>query len=162
MGAFPDDTSLTKSSLPLFCLPLSCKSLLILLIFCVLSSTLLLLLLLLRLPTIHSCCTHFTVSSIPTIPTVRLSDCLCWPHLTLQSAGNAMAFLGKMYLEGGEAVAQSNDTALKYSKNSADLGNPVLPALCSLLPAPCSLLPAPCSLLSDLCSLLPADSLPCR
>ena len=36
-----------------------------------------------------------------------------------------MAFLGKMYLEGGEAVAQSNDTALEYSKNSADLGNPV-------------------------------------
>ena len=42
-------------------------------------------------------------------------------------AGNAiaMAFLGKMYLEGGDAVAQNNETALKYFKKAAALGNPV-------------------------------------
>ena len=39
-------------------------------------------------------------------------------------AGNAvaMAFLGKMYLEGGEAVAQNNETALRYFKKAAGLG----------------------------------------
>merc|ERR1712112_149954 len=36
-----------------------------------------------------------------------------------------MAFLGKMYLEGGDAVAQNNETALKYFKKAAALGNPV-------------------------------------
>ena len=34
----------------------------------------------------------------------------------------AMTFLGKMYLEGGEAVTQSNETVLK---KAGGLGNPV-------------------------------------
>ena len=54
-----------------------------------------------------------------------------------------MAFLGKMYLEGGEAVAQSNETALKYFKKAAGLGNPVGQSgdsifICPLLLAPLS------------------------
>lgn len=36
-----------------------------------------------------------------------------------------MAFLGKMYLEGSEQVKTDNDTAFKYFKKAADLGNPV-------------------------------------
>ncbi|MBN3312648.1 SE1L1 protein, partial [Atractosteus spatula] len=43
------------------------------------------------------------------------------------NAGNthAMAFLGKMYSEGSDAVPQNNETALQYFKKAADLGNPV-------------------------------------
>ena len=37
----------------------------------------------------------------------------------------AMAFLGKMYLEGGGVVAQNNETALKYFNKAALLNNPV-------------------------------------
>lgn len=43
-------------------------------------------------------------------------------------AGNpiAMAFLGKIYLEGhGNAIKQDNQTAFKYFKKAADLNNPV-------------------------------------
>lgn len=36
-----------------------------------------------------------------------------------------MAFLGKMYLEGSEQVKTDNETAFKYFKKAADLGNPV-------------------------------------
>ena len=40
------------------------------------------------------------------------------------NAGNpvAMAFLGKMYLEGSDVVEQNNDTAFNYFKKAADLG----------------------------------------
>ncbi len=37
----------------------------------------------------------------------------------------AMAFLGKMYLDGSDAVRQDNDTAFAYFKKAAELGNPV-------------------------------------
>jgi TPR repeat protein len=42
-------------------------------------------------------------------------------------SGNAvaMAFLGKIYLEGSDIVQQNNDTAFAYFKKAADLGNPV-------------------------------------
>ena len=42
-------------------------------------------------------------------------------------SGNAvaMAFLGKIYLEGSDVVEQNNDTAFAYFKKAADLGNPV-------------------------------------
>ena len=42
-------------------------------------------------------------------------------------AGNAIAmvFLGKMYLEGSEAVVQNNEKALKDFKKAAALDNPV-------------------------------------
>ena len=42
-------------------------------------------------------------------------------------AGNAIAmvFLSKMYLEGGEAVVQNNEKALKNFKKAAALDNPV-------------------------------------
>lgn len=43
------------------------------------------------------------------------------------NAGNAvaMAFLGKIYLEGSENIKADNETALKYFKKAADLGNPI-------------------------------------
>ena len=53
---------------------------------------------------------------------------MLWQFLSQHfPVGNAiaMAFLGKMYLEGGEAVQQNNETALKYFKAAAGLGNPV-------------------------------------
>lgn len=39
--------------------------------------------------------------------------------------GIAMAFLGKMYLEGSDYVKTDDDMAFKYFKKAADLGNPV-------------------------------------
>lgn len=36
-----------------------------------------------------------------------------------------MAFLGKIYLEGSEHIKADNETAFKYFKKAADLGNPV-------------------------------------
>lgn len=36
-----------------------------------------------------------------------------------------MAFLGKMYLEGSEQIKSDSNTAFKYFKKAADLGNPV-------------------------------------
>ena len=58
---------------------------------------------------------------------VTLSSELGAGKFILYCEGNAiaMAFLGKMYLEGGEAVAQNNETAFKYFKTAAGLGNPV-------------------------------------
>lgn len=38
---------------------------------------------------------------------------------------NAMAYLGKLYFEGGAYVKQDNQTALKYFKQAADKGNPI-------------------------------------
>ena len=46
---------------------------------------------------------------------------LCTPLCQAADAGNAvaLAFLGKMHLEGGQTVAQNNETALKYFKKAA-------------------------------------------
>ena len=49
--------------------------------------------------------------------------------LQAANAGNpvAMAFLGKMYLEGSDVVEQNNETALTYFKKAADLAKTLLP-----------------------------------
>ena len=46
---------------------------------------------------------------------------MCTPLCQAADAGNAvaLAFLGKMHLEGGQTVAQNNETALKYFKKAA-------------------------------------------
>lgn len=43
------------------------------------------------------------------------------------NAGNAiaMAYLGKIYLDGSDEIKQDNETALKYFKKASELGNPV-------------------------------------
>jgi hypothetical protein len=100
-----------------------------------LSSTLLLLLLLLLLPTIHSCRTSWITGVSQGVSWVTTSSTTsCWrtrgmsrrrwrlllhclecpncPDCLTVSTGHTWPFSLQMYLEGGEAVTQSNETAL--------------------------------------------------